>query len=503
MKKTLFLTLLLFFACDGGDLLPRAPQNGGEAKKCLPEQRHFLGRGINLGNWLEAPRWSLQYGQASSWGVKIETRDFENIAERGFENIRIPARFSDYLTQDGRVSSDFMQKLRWAVNQTVDRGMIAIIDVHHFEQMNNNPQAYFATLKKIWEDIALEFADYDNSKVFFELLNEPHGALTPELWNQYSAALINQIRESNPCRPILLGTADWGGFSALSALNIPDDGNLIITLHYYNPMQFTHQGADWTPGGLTWLGTRWTGTVPEKLSVKNDFEQVAEFARQRNLRIHIGEFGAYNPAQYEDRVLWTRYIAELCNHFGFAHSYWEYSAGFGAFNPQTRQWREELTDALFSTEAVTDTDYRLAQTNIIRNPNFEYGLSGWTFGVWHASGEADASANADGMNVRVTKVAVEPWGIQLLQDNLPLVAGKTYLLSFDLAGDEGMAVSVNVETYGDWIRFGATSAKASAKNVKAVIMAQESANPVRLIFNFALSEGLAVISNVSLREIIY
>jgi len=58
----------------------------------------------------------------------------------------------------------------------------------------------------------------------------------------------------------MVGTAEWGGISALSDLDIPDgEQNVIVTVHYYNPFQFTHQGAEWVDGSDAWLGRTWTG----------------------------------------------------------------------------------------------------------------------------------------------------------------------------------------------------------------------------------------------------
>ena len=54
--------------------------------------------------------------------------------------------------------------------------------------------------------------------------------------------------QQNPKRTVLLGVAEWGGVSALNKLVIPSDTHLILTIHYYNPFTFTHQGAEWVSG---------------------------------------------------------------------------------------------------------------------------------------------------------------------------------------------------------------------------------------------------------------
>ena len=44
--------------------------------------------------------------------------------------------------------------------------------------------------------------------------------------------------------------------AGLTELELPDDDRLIVTIHYYLPLPFTHQGAHWWPHAADWLGTR-------------------------------------------------------------------------------------------------------------------------------------------------------------------------------------------------------------------------------------------------------
>jgi hypothetical protein len=197
-------------------------------------------------------------------------------------------------------------------------------------------------------------------------------------------------------------------------------------------------------------------------------------------------------------------VARLCNHFGFAFSYWEYSAGFGLYDAPAKKWREELTSALFSTNPISDDEgYKLGDENLIRNPNFASGSINWSF--WcDQSGSANNAVTNEGYSVTVTKVPSNTWEIQVIQSNLPLEGGKSYLLSFDVFGDEGMAlyanVQINVEPYTSW---GGVNVTLPARNVTAIIQApQEISESVNLIFNFGFTTGKAVISNVSLKEML-
>lgn len=57
------------------------------------------------------------------------------------------------------------------------------------------------------------------------------------------------IRRTNRTRPVIVGPVLWNSIDAVEMFNLPnDDRHIIVTVHYYNPMQFTHQEATWVPG---------------------------------------------------------------------------------------------------------------------------------------------------------------------------------------------------------------------------------------------------------------
>ncbi len=52
------------------------------------EQHRRLGRGLNMGNSLEAPK-------GATWGKAIAEDDFPRIKAAGFSSVRIPVRWAD------------------------------------------------------------------------------------------------------------------------------------------------------------------------------------------------------------------------------------------------------------------------------------------------------------------------------------------------------------------------------------------------------------------------
>jgi endoglucanase len=290
-----------------------------------------LGRGINLGNKLEAP-------SEGEWGVPVEAWMLTSIKQGGFATVRIPTRWNAHATtsQPYTIDAAFLDRVTWVVDQALSVGLMVVLNMHHYEEIFSDPHGQRDRFLALWQQIATHFRDYTDSLVF-EVLNEPNTDLTPELWNELLIDALAVIRQSNPDRYVMLGTGEWGGIGAMDRLRLPDDNRLIFTFHYYNPFQFTHQGAEWVSGSDDWLGTTW-GTSQDSASVQSDFDTVAEWASQHNITVFMGEFGVYSRAALDDRIAWTAFVTREAEIRGFSWAYWEFDAGFGAYTDG--QWNE-------------------------------------------------------------------------------------------------------------------------------------------------------------------
>jgi endoglucanase len=304
------------------------------------EQNRQLGRGVNLGNTLEAPR-------EGEWGLTIADHFFPAIAEVGFDSVRIPIRWNAHAADEAPYTIDpkLFDRVDHVVEQALKEGLLVVINIHHYEEMMTDPAGHQERFLALWAQIGEHYQDAP-PELLFELLNEPNNQLTWVRWNELQPEAIQTIRATNPTRNLIIGPGNWYNVSALSNLTLPDDDHLIASFHYYNPFQFTHQGAEWVNGSNPWLGTTWTGEPHQTNAVDSDLEMAARWAERNNIPLYLGEFGAYNKADLESRVGWTSYVARKAEALGMSWAYWEFGAGFGAYNPATRQWREELLGAL-------------------------------------------------------------------------------------------------------------------------------------------------------------
>jgi endoglucanase len=299
-----------------------------------------LGRGINLGNALEAP-------QEGEWGVTLKPEYFAAIKAAGFQSVRLPIKWSAHALADApyTIEPAFFARIDWCVEQARSNKLNIVLNVHHYGEMDQQPDGHLPRLIALWEQIAARYRDQPGS-VYFELLNEPHDKLVGAKWNETIPQLLAAVRKTNPTRAVIVGPALWNSIGGLDQLELPEDRHLILTIHYYEPHHFTHQGAPWAAGSEKWKGLKWTGSDEELVAVRKAFDKAAAWAKARSLPVYLGEFGAYQEADLASRVRWTQCIVREAEARGFAWSYWEFCAGFGAYDPQTDKWRPELKAAL-------------------------------------------------------------------------------------------------------------------------------------------------------------
>jgi endoglucanase len=306
------------------------------------EQNRRLGHGVNLGNALEAPT-------EGEWGMTLEAEFFSVIYQGGFDSVRVPIRWSNHAASQSPylIEKAFFERIDWVVEQAQKNHLAVILNMHHYQEMMDTPKDHRERFLAIWKQIAEHYQNAPDS-VYFEPLNEPNGVIgMGETWNSVLAETIQLIRQTNPRRTIIIGPVNWNSISDLKKLKLPEkDRNLIVTFHYYQPFQFTHQGAEWVNGSDSWMGTTWSATSSQKNFITADLDIAYQWAKKNNRPLFFGEFGAYSKADQESRALWTAFIAREAEKRGMSWAYWEFGAGFGAYDRTAKQWIEPIHKAL-------------------------------------------------------------------------------------------------------------------------------------------------------------
>ena len=330
-RSTLLLTALLMLAAPIGRAQPAATD--------AFEQNRKLGRGVNIIGY--DPIWR------SRDQALFQAKHFRLLKEAGFNSVRInlqPFRQMDS-ANDYALSASWLEVLDWGVREAQAQGLRVILDLHEFTSLGNDPAANKAKYLAFWRQLSAHCQGAPES-VLFEVLNEPNHKLTPELWNKYLAEGLAIIREKNPTRTVIVGPAFWNSIDHLAELELPAaDRNLIVTVHYYTPMDFTHQGAAWADRKDK-VGVEWLGTEEELGVLKRDFDKAASWAKQHDRPLFLGEFGAYDKAPMESRGRYLASVARAAEKRGWSWAYWQFDSDFILYDIPHDSWIEPVRRAL-------------------------------------------------------------------------------------------------------------------------------------------------------------
>ncbi len=353
-RLLLTLSVVATTACgDGGSSAPFAPPAlpvaiavTGDAAAAA----RALGRGVNLGNILEAPTEGL-------WGLRLSDSLFDAARASGATTIRLPVRWSSHAgaTRPYTIDPVFLARVDYAVDAALARGMRIVIDMHHYRQLDGDPLDPLETavdasilderFVAMWAQIASHFRSRPES-VLFELYNEPHGDLGAEHWNQLLRRALAAVRAVDTSHYIVIGPVQWNSAWKLDALALPpEDRRLIVTIHNYEPFDFTHQGAEWV--GMTNSPITTCCTATQLRYMSEPLRVASTWRATWDRPVWVGEFGSYGKGPYASRVTYSRAVRDSMEAHGMTWTYWEFAAGFGFYDPAMGTVRTELRDALF------------------------------------------------------------------------------------------------------------------------------------------------------------
>jgi len=311
---------------------------GQPSRDVAYQQVKELGRGVNI---IGYDRIWDDFSQG-----RFKEKHFRLLKDGGFQHVRINLHAFDHMQgPDNQLPSSWFKTLDWAVDNALKSNLMVILDLHNFTDFGKDPVGLKPKFLAFWRQVAPHYKDAPN-KVVFEILNEPNSKLTPDMWNGYLVEALEIIRQTNPNRTVIIGPAFWNSIGHLDELKLPDtDRNIIVTVHYYLPMPFTHQGAPWSPQNAKLSGITW-GTDAEKQKVRDDFAGVQKWSEANRRPILLGEFGAYDKGEMKYRALYTAHVARTAESFGWAWSYWQFDSDFILYNIDEDHWTEPIKLAL-------------------------------------------------------------------------------------------------------------------------------------------------------------
>ena len=349
-----------------------------------------MGLGWNLGNTLDA--WNGLKENVNSetcWGNPRTTKEMiVALRKKGFKTIRLPTTWRNHIIDEKyTIDPKWMKRVKEIVDWCVDEGLYVILNIHHD---NADPvegesipygHGYYPLLKdleeserfifNVWKQITIAFNNGYDHHLIFEGLNEPRLKGHKNEWsfkkedpdcqeantvlNKYMELIVKTIRESgenNSKRFIMITPLSAGYDSAIkSDLVFPNDkkynsiNKLILSVHMYQPYDFT-MSKDLT---LNIFIDQY------KRDLDGSFSKLNDRYIKEGYSIIIGEFGARDKNNLEDRIKWGKYYIENARKYGITCVIWDngifkkerdaVGSFYGLYHRQELTWQtDELVD---------------------------------------------------------------------------------------------------------------------------------------------------------------
>lgn len=354
MRRTLFcLSVALVFA-----LSVFAQDRASDTKVAYARAQH-LKRGINVSHWF-----SQNADDYSAHHTDTETTldDIGVIAKLGFDNVRLSTDatpLEQYPRGADGLNDEFVTRLDRALDTILADGMAVQIDLHPEEPYKRGIRSSNASvdrLVELWRKLAAHYANRDPERVFFEIMNEPEES-DPYRWAGIQARVAAAIREVAPHHTLIATGPNYSDIVDLLTQHPLRDGNVIYNFHFYDPHEFTHQGASW--GAPFWIYEHGIPYPPTENSMAELVKQVpdaadrfrlenywldhwdgrrirllideaADWGRANHAPLICNEFGVYREvAAPASRTAWLHDVRTALEADGIGWAMWDYHEGFG------------------------------------------------------------------------------------------------------------------------------------------------------------------------------
>ena len=343
--------------------------------------------GWNLGNTLEATG-SRSLESETSW-AQPKTRKvmFDKLAEAGFKTVRIPVSWSNHIIDNNyTIDPAWMSRVKEVVDWAIEDGLYVILNIHHDDWKDSsqmprgkgfypnkvNFEESSRFLVNVWSQICLAFNNGYDEHLIFEVMNEPRLKGTKYEWwfdgsspecvesavvlNDLNQIALDTIRNSggnNKKRFVSIpGLRADPGCAMNSTFKMPKDyepGRLILSVHMYTPYNFAGE----SPGVK-----EFTKKMGSELALT--FKNLNEKFIKQGYPVIIGEYGATNKNNLNDRVEWFKFFIKYSRKYGMTSCLWDngqwdvsnttnYAEHFGYYNRRNQTWFfPEILEAIMS-----------------------------------------------------------------------------------------------------------------------------------------------------------
>lgn len=333
-----------------------------------------MGKGWNLGNALEACSSSTSASE-TAWGTPKTTKALiDAVKAAGFTTVRIPAAWSGYMDSSGKISSDWLARVKEVVQYVTNNSMYAILNDHwdggwlEENPVRSKQSEINAKLKNIWTQIATYLKDFDEH-LLFAGMNEVYGSGGSEseyleVQQTFLQTFVDAVRATggnNANRNLVIQALATNIELAVNNLTIPKDsvsGRLFVEVHYYDPWEFAGDANSqiylW---GKDYKGNSHCSTWGQEDRVDEAFGKMSSSFVKKGYPVILGEYGAtYRGSltgtalsdHLKSRNYYAQYVTQKAVANGIIPCYWDNgqltTGGSGIFDRNT--YKVEFPDLL-------------------------------------------------------------------------------------------------------------------------------------------------------------
>jgi endoglucanase len=272
----------------------------------------------------------------------FDERDFADIAELGFDFVRLPLDYRCWTDPDN--PKTLKERVLKEIDEAVGFGRKHGVHVQiNFHRAPGYTVAKPPEPKSLWTDpeilevcahhwarFAERYQGIPNNLVSFNLFNEPPDKIKPEDHRRAVERVAGAIRERDAPRLIVCDGRAWATRPPTELIGL----NVAASLHDYNPMPLTHYKASWVNWDESWPEPIWPLTqndgkvIGRGTIVREVIAPWKEFAA-KGIGVMVGEFGVHNQTPHRYVLSWLNDTLEEFKRAGWGWALWNFTGSFG------------------------------------------------------------------------------------------------------------------------------------------------------------------------------
>jgi endoglucanase len=284
---------------------------------------------------------------APEWGFKNEPfreSDFATIRELGFNFVRLPMSYKCWCDENDwyHLQEKHLKEIDQAVEYGRQYGLHVCINFHRSPGYTINDVVFeqrYREKTSIWDDdealkacafhwrhFAERYKGIPNSRVSFNLFNEPTGT-TEEKHDRVIRHLVDEIRSVDPSRLIVIDGYNFRPSVSLIGLKLAQ------CARGYAPGVVTHYKAPWSWSKENEILPTWpmkdnSGELWNKQRLLRDFATWKDIENS-GTGVYVGEFGVYNRTPHDVTLAFLKDNLEIWKENNWGWAMWCFRGSFG------------------------------------------------------------------------------------------------------------------------------------------------------------------------------